>query len=939
MNRGGSVKKRENPLEVLQKARAEADQRRKQLLERLKSQRAEPKPAPKPAAQSQDRPDKKTPVLDTSAVVAAARPIHLMPLEAGLGEPTALNRPTLELLERFFEVLSSGVSASVLQWPSGPRDVSLLHPLAMVALLNTPEKRITGDFVWCEPALNCRTLYFPWRGGAFYAGQRYLLRRADLTDWNKFHLTRPSVQPDTEPALEDKLHETIGHLNRLRFRETTKPHLAHPALTELYPAFAAEGGDSPAPFFGRAQNELFGRVRFGAALDRVRDHRAALTVPESATYGLFGVAADADFRRALAARALTANGRPPQICILDLCPAPLSRLGPAWSDRVEEFVAQAVKRFPGLPFLAVTQDPFVQRKVEALLRARLKPAKPTSHVQVRVSSDPLTPDPIATSWSPITHTQFSTTAGPVADALAALSEAARGSSDPSLAGTLRREMGALRQAASLPCGISPAYDYLCEEIGQAAAEAFLERRSAATLIAPIDDALASEIGGAERMRLEAARAAVDRAFEVLDQETPVGSLTAEHVASIVRKSSRSIIAFATDRDRLLALRRFTEENEAGQALKRKIKRRVIRFATMDELAGFLNGLENAKDRNSWKRLVLIAPSANQFAALVTRPWLPDELTVVCERTFADRLAGNYQRLAGHPDLSGEGHLGARLTAVALAAKKEVEARGAVSIDLNLDSVSVQESEETLIDLLDADGDDEGHEAVIFTLATGRHLRARPGSAIVRYNQDAEINPFERTTARDVEPPQSIVVPNPAFIAEAREILPLRVLAERWVDVYHTMVEAQLPGIKGSSVSAKARTILADMQRRGAGSSSHAAVQDWLRVSEYKQQPPDQRRPHAPQSRREFNAFVTVLGIDETLAERIWLEGIQQLRIDRRRAGHRMAQAFISVLVDPHGTTSYYTKDIRAGIRALRKKALEHLDQVTGRQVFEIEETP
>lgn len=933
------MKKRDNPLEALQKARAESEERRKKLLERFKSRLTKPNPVLEEKVQSQDQSNKGTLPLDVSAAVAAARLIHLMSLENGIGGPVMLNRPTLALLERFLAALSSGLSASVLQWPSGPRDVSLLHPLAMVTLLSTPEKRQSGDFVWCEPALNCRTLYFPWRGGAFYAGQRYLLRRDDLTDWNKFHLTRHSVHPGAGRSLEDKLHETIGHLHRLRFRETTKPHLAHPAPSELYPVFVAEGGDSPAPFFGRAQNELFSRVRSGAALERLTDHRAELMVPETAPYGLFGVASDTDFRRALAAPALSASGRPPQICVLDLCPTPLARLGPAWSDRVEEFVAQAVKRFPSMPFLAVTQDPFVQRRVQAILRSRLKSVKPTSHVQVRVSNDALTPDPMATSWSPMTHTQFSTTAGPAADALAALSEAARGSSDPSLAGTLRREMGALRQAASLPCGISPAYDILCGEIGQAATETFLERRSAATLIAPIDGALASEIGGAERTRLELAREAVARAFQVLDQETPVGSLTAEHVASIVRKSSRSIVALATDTDRLLAMRRFADESEAGQALKRKIEKRVIHFTAMDELGNFLTGLERTKDRNSWKRLILVAPGAYRLATLVTMRWLPDELTVICERSFANNLARNYQRLAEHPDLSGDGQLGTRLAAVALAAKKEVEARGAVSIDLNLDSVRVQEPEETLIDLLDDDSEDGEHETVVLTLATGRRLRARPGSAIVRYNPDAEVNPFERTTANDAHPPHIIVVPDPDFIVEAREILPIHVLAESWVDVYHTMVESQLPGINGGSLSAKAQAVLDDMQRRDAGSSSLAAVRDWLRISEHRQLPPDQRRPHAPQSRREFDAFLAVLGIDEALAERMWLEGIQPLRIGRRRAGQKMAQAFISVLVDPHGTTSHYTKDIRTSITALRKKALEHLDQITGRQVSAIEESP
>jgi hypothetical protein len=937
MASGGNWKKREDPLQKMREHQVQAAEQRRELLERLKSQQAKPKlhetnKAP-PGGNKQS-----APALDVNAVMTAARSIHLMSFETGLGDPAVLNRPTLALLNQFFEARASGVSASVLQWPSGPRDVSLLHPLAMVALLRAPEKRHTGAYAWCEPALSCRTLYFPWRGGASYAGQRYLLRRADLLEWNNFHLTRHLAQPGVGSPLIGKLHETLGHLNRLRVRETTKPHLAHPALSELYPIFTAEGGDRPASFFARAHNELFARVRFGAALDRLNDHRADLAVPETAPYGLFGVAADADFQRALAARPLSTSGQPPHICILDLSPTPLSRLGPAWSERVEEFIAQAVKRFPGMPFLAVTQDPYVQRKVEAVLRNKLRPVKPTSHVHVRVSSDALTPDPIAASWSPAIHAHFSTTAGPTADAIVALSEAAQGSSDASFAGTLRREMGALRKAASLPCGIAAAYDILCEEIGQASAEAFLERRSSATLIAPIDDALASEIGGAERTRLVTAREAVDRAFKALDKETPIGSLTAEHVASIVRKSSRSIIALATDSDYLLAMRRFADESEAGQALKRKIEKRVIRFTTMDELAGILTGLESAKDRNSWKRLILIAPAAHQLAVLVTRPWIPNELTVVCERTFAKRLAENYQRLADHPDLAGEGQLGARLAAIALAAESEVEARAVATIDLDLEPAGVYEADDTFIDLLDDDADGDGREAIIFTLATGRRLRARPGSAIIRYNQDAEFNPFERATARDVQPRQSIVVPNRAFIAEAREILPIRVLAERWVDVYHTMVEASLPGIKGNSLSAKARTILADMQRRGAGSSSYAAVLDWLRVSEYRQLPPEQRRPHAPQRRQEFDAFVAALGIDHTLAEKMWLEGIQQLRIDRRRAGQRMAQAFISVLIDPHGTASHFTKDIRDSISALRKRALDHLDQVTGRQVFEIEGT-
>ena len=108
----------------------------------------------------------------------------------------------------------------------------------MVALLRTPAPRSSKNLLWCDPAFACRTLYFPWRGGASFANQRYLLRCSDITGCNKYHLTRRLVQPGPE-SVTDKLHETLGHLNGLRDREATKPHLAHPSLAELYPADAA----------------------------------------------------------------------------------------------------------------------------------------------------------------------------------------------------------------------------------------------------------------------------------------------------------------------------------------------------------------------------------------------------------------------------------------------------------------------------------------------------------------------------------------------------------------------------------------------------------------------------------------------------------------------------------------------------------------------------
>ncbi|MGE0611680.1 MAG: hypothetical protein AB7O70_04980 [Hyphomicrobiales bacterium] len=400
------MKKREDPLEEIRKRQALAAERRRELLENLKAQQTKPKAADTKQFSTGPETEKRA-ALDVSAAMSAADSIYLIPFEVQLGEPAVLNRPTIALLLRFFEALSSGVSASVLQWPFSLRDVSILHPLAMAALLRVSEKKTTGNYIWCDPAPSCRTLYFPWRGGANLSGQRYLLRRTDLTDWNKYHLTRRIAAPDTPPILADKLHETIGHLDRLRARETTKPHLAHPALCELYPAFAALN-DGQA--FAGAQNELFGRVSFGAALGRMTDHRPALTAPENAPYGLYGIAHDADLRRALGARCITGLGRTPQICVLDLNALGLKRLGHDWAERTEQFVTEVMKRFPDIPFLAVTNDPFVHRKAEGILRGRLRPKRPASKIIVRTIQDIVSADSLPESWPPV-GARFSTTGG------------------------------------------------------------------------------------------------------------------------------------------------------------------------------------------------------------------------------------------------------------------------------------------------------------------------------------------------------------------------------------------------------------------------------------------------------------------------------------------------------------------------------------------------
>lgn len=932
------MKKRKNARKARRKARAKAAARQKQVLKHPKVEKkvANPSITSQKKESSGEQQARYFHSLDVEGAIVAASRLRFMTLGENVGPPTSLNRPTIALLREFLQALTAGESASILQWPLGQRDISLIHPLAMLALICTPSKQTTDKFEWCEAPHSFRTLYFPWRGGATASAQGSLLiRRTEVISWNRYHLTRRLVRSPNAPSLLDYLHETLGHLYDLSQRDTTKPHLAHPTLAEIYPIFIAESDEAPVRNFGEAIRELFGRVRHGAALDRLTDHRPKLSQSKTAPYGFFGVSPRAQFRLALDAPAISTNhGRPPDICLLDLGPPALSRLGTAWLETVKDFVGEVIRHFSTLPFMAVTQDPYVHQRIAGVLRTTPRPRMERSRVFVRISRDPLSTDEPVENISN-TRVRFTTFAGPTVDAMAALSEAARGSSDSAFAGTLRRTMGSLRKVASLPCGLGPAYEFLCHDIGQDAAERFLGHRSCGTLLAPLQEALESEIGGAERTRLIRARDAVQTAFENFEAETPIGSLLASFVTTILHESGRTLIAFATQDDLRLGVHRLADDGELGRTIRRYLDEGRIIFTSADDFDTNLSSIENAGDRNSWEMLVLIAPNLDWLSRVTAYPWLPEELVVLCERTFATRVAKIFRRLSSHSDLADNGHLGERLTRLVKAATSEVEARGVRSVELDLDPWVETSAGETIIDLVD--DDDDGSRGILLTLASGRKLRARPASAIICCDQNAEINPFKRIRARDVHAGDAVVVPDDEFIEEAREVLPIRVLAQNWVEVYHATVEAHLASIPGDTLRAKARKVLVDIQAHGARTQSHEAVLDWLKVEEYKQLPPESRPPHAPQHRREFEAFMLVLGVNEALVDKMWMEGIQSLRINRRRAGQRMAQAFISVLVDPHGTASGLNESIREGIDALRKKAFDHLDQVIGLEAIDIGE--
>src|SRR5262249_23698158 len=156
--------------------------------------------------------------------------------------------------------------------------------------------------------------------------------------------------------------------------------------------------------------------------------------------------------------------------------------------------------------------------------------------------------------------------------------------------------------------------------------------------------------------------------------TPIGSMLADTTASLARKSSPSVIAFATDHELALGRRRLCTDDENGERMKARLESGFIRLANLQALEPELARIESGRERDSWKRLLVVAPPRDQFAILLGRKWLPEGVIVIADREFVDRLAGTYGALASHPDLAGAGHIGSRLANAASAAKAEAKAR-------------------------------------------------------------------------------------------------------------------------------------------------------------------------------------------------------------------------------------------------------------------------
>jgi hypothetical protein len=395
---------------------------------------------------------------------------------------------------------------------------------------------------------------------------------------------------------------------------------------------------------------------------------------------------------------------------------------------VSDFLQQLGRLQPGTPLLIATHDHFVHARCAKLLTQR--PSSPTeqsrSRVLLRATDEPLTTDPAIGSVSPVIF-RFHSAAGDGSHAIKCMADAAAAISDRSLAGAVRRKIFDLRRAMSLPCGLSSASTFLLNTQGQATAEDFLRHRSAVEIIALLRRVHDASDQPTARQLLKTAETAVERAFDGLESESPIGGILTELTSALARKSSRSLIAFASETDRALGTFHLLDKLDESTPIKRRLADDLLRFTTCSDLDGTLSTIESSEHRNQWKRVVIVSPTLPQLSIILGRAWLPDEVVVICDREFVQRLATTFRHLCRHSDLAGADRIGARLAAAASAAQAEANAREVPIVELEIAPHVADAEPEDVIDLFDTD--DADGDLVEISLASGRTLRARPAGIL------------------------------------------------------------------------------------------------------------------------------------------------------------------------------------------------------------------
>lgn len=832
-----------------------------------------------------------------------------------------------ELAAALRRIELSGKSEAILCWPTSNISVAAAFSVAAIASWYDCDARDGNGLSQPRPL---RALYFPWAPRTRLPLKNIYVCKSSVHHVHQRHLQRYANGSQASDPMYD-LHLALLRVEDLdgsTLEGTNHPEFQHPNLSELVPSGPCNGEDS-------SRVGLLHRVKPKTQLRRLIGGKIA-EHPNSAPYFLYGVRADDGLRGSLRKLPSTVN-----VVLLDLTKSARRRFAVEWQEPVRRFLAECRSNIPGVPVLAITDDPWVHRDLMwELLKEHegIKGRKPANNSAVFATTSVIaggtTPnDEYFKGVEEVRARAFSGNLDILLSSVKELRARAARLQDSEAERLLGELIGLLRRCSNLPGGVRDLGSYVVEEAGDAAAINIMAAYEAPKLLAQLQK-LEGPIAQSRREQLTQLCEEAQKTWEAQRQASPMSLLLVDELRPLLRNSSKTAVLFRKSMICDYAMASLARHPEIGPLVQSRCEKGVLRF--IDEMGlNETTGLP-PRERAQFKAIVLVAPTRGQLLAHMTIPWLPDRVIVLSDADTLRAVARDAHQLSAYPAFSAFAQRLKALSSAAQSAADVVSGKRVVLDDITPPPPDIDFPNARLIDLSGAAR--SGQERLIRLETDDRQtIIARPRTTLISYDADSAVPTYRPLLAQEAECGDAICVIDDSFIDMARTRLDIRAAATEEIRAYHILVAELFSQISAVSDRARRQELASRINALRTAPSerevSEENVRYWVDLAEELSRPLEEVTPHAPQDHPTFLRFAAALGLSAQLAESYWQWAVIGTRSTRLRAAHRLHEAYLGILISPHSAESEHPQRV-ADIRALRAAAEGFVTRVSNASIVE-----
>lgn len=821
--------------------------------------------------------------------------------------------PYCKLAETMMRVLKSGQSESVLCWPATNLSVAASFALSVIATWHDCDDFAEGNGL-CAPK-EFRALYYPWSVRTRFALTDVYVSRRQVHGIHLRHMQRCTAER-ASGGMPD-LHVTlirVKDLNGLARDGTTHLELQHPSLYELIPT-----GPLSSRTHGR-HTGLLDRVRSKTQLKMLNAAELADN-PATAPYYLFGAGAQANLH------ADFSQGDPRVgLILLDLTRTGRGRFGEDWASPVSGLIKLARSSLPGVPILAVTDDPWVHQDMiwrhlnKQAGQANKRPA-PSSAILAtdRVIAAPAQSPPSYSGCDVVLARGFAGLLDPLIDRITVLKNRASKIGDGPAEALLADLSALLKRCANLPGGVNRLGEYVVEEAGEIAAIHIMDAYQAPKILSAIEK-LEGPLAQSRRGPLADLCRDARSLWNNQCSATPMTELLVEVLRPFLRKASKTIVLFRKQMLSDYAQASLVAHPEFGEQIARRLDNTMFRF--VDAIGLKETTSLPARERHQTSTLVVVSPTRQQVLAMMAEPWLPSEVIILSDARTLGAIARDANFLAGAPAFAP---FAQRLRKLKASAQSASEAVSGCKVVLTSDAPPPADTEFPTTRLIDLSGAGRSGSEILVRLETDdrQTILARQRTRLVAFDDSFAVPTYRPLVASEAQLGDAICVISDDFVDMARSRLDISHVASEEMRAYHQLVHSLYARVPGNTDRSKREQLAAIVnqlrQQPNDPEVSQETIRYWVDLEEQLSLPLEEVTPHAPQQRPTFDRFMTALGVSSALAERYWNWAVIHTRSNRLRAAHRLHEAYLGILISPHAAEAENPKRV-ADIRALRSAA-------------------